>query len=416
MRHTTSIITSLITFTIVVSLTPLPCLAGIQGDVELLKTVALQHKANFESILTWKGEAFEERTSTIGDWFDSMRKNKCTFAYDQLQDAVRWNKDPQESRTTNHGEPQNVIHANYNSAMFKDQSYYEYSGYEQPDDKNKVVHHLVIAEPKMAKGMQGHGLDPRYLFADPAGASIHGKLMFLYNNANDERASGWSVKREGDLVTLQISPDETRTAKQVYDLSAGGNLVEHYNKTPTAEITQSYTYEEKSGVWVIKSFKKTNISHRKNGDVHKTNRTINWSNSVVNVPFEEDEFTVEKLGVKQGDLISDHKLGMGYKYGGLLRDSEILDVLDTDDMFKEVSVPENDSISEEPNEVDTVAKKEDANEADTVTDRLMLQTSETNVTRMYIYVIVVAIVIGLAGIAYKLKRRFRKEQDQCLDN
>jgi len=89
MLRTTSIITSLTMLTIVVSLTPLPCLAGIQGDVELLKTVALRHKANFESILTWKGEAFEERTSTIGDWFDSMIKNKCTFAYDQLRGAVR---------------------------------------------------------------------------------------------------------------------------------------------------------------------------------------------------------------------------------------------------------------------------------------------------------------------------------------
>ena len=409
MIRTTSIITSLITFTIMASEASLPCLAGIQGDVELLKTVALRHKANFESILTWKGEAFEERTSTIGDWFDSMTKNKCTFAYDQLQDAVRWNKEPQVNRCINHGEPQNVIYANYNSAMFKDHSYYEYSGVAQPDDKNKIVHHLVIAEPKMAKGMQSHCLDPRYLFADAPGAPIHGKLMFLYNNANDEGASGWSVKREGDLVTVQFSLNETRTQKEVYDLSAGGNLFEYYNKTPTAEITKSYTYEEKSGVWVIKSFKKKNIAHRKNGDVHKVTRMINWSNSVVNVPFEEDEFTLEKLGVKHGDFVSDHKIGMGYIYGRLLRDSDMLEVLDSDDMFKEVSVPENDSIREEPNEADTIAKKEEANEADTVADRLMLQTSETKGTHMYIYVIVVAIVIGLAGLAYELTRRFKKE-------
>jgi len=409
MLRTTSIITSLTMLTIVVSLTPLPCLAGIQGDVELLKTVALRHKANFESILTWKGEAFEERTSTIGDWFDSMIKNKCTFAYDQLRGAVRWNKDPQESRCINHGEPQTIIHANYNSAMFKDQSYYEYTGFEQPDDKNKVIYHLAIGEPKMASGKQNHGLDPRYLFADAPGAPIHGKLMFLYNNANDEGASGWSVKREGDLVTLQISPDETRTQKEVYDLSSGGNMVEYYNKTPTAENTKSYTYEEKSGVWVLKSFKKTNITHRKNGEVSRSTRTINWSNSVVNVPFEEDEFTVEKLGVKYGDLVSDHKIGIGYIYGGFLRDSEMLKELDTAEMPEGAIVPENGGVSEEANEADTAAKKEDANEADTVADRLMLQTSETNGTRMYIYVIAVAIVIGLAGIAYKLTRRFRKE-------
>jgi len=276
--------------------------------------------------------------------------------------------------------------------MFKDQSYYEYTGFEQPDDKNKVIYHLAIGEPKMASGMQNHGLDPRYLFADVPGASIHGKLMFLYNNANDERASGWSVKREGDLVTLQVSPDETRTQKEVYDLSAGGNLVKYYNETPTAEITKIYTYEQKSGVWVIKSFKKTNISRRKNGDVHKSTRKINWSNSVVNVPFEEDEFTVEKLGVKYGDLVSDHKIGIGYIYGGFLRGSEMLKELDTAEMPEGATVPENGGVSEEDNEVVTVAQKEDSNEVDIVAERQMPQTSETTHdtqwTRTYIYVVI----------------------------
>lgn len=414
MLRTTSIITSLTMLTFVVSLTPIPCLAVVHGDVELLKTIALRHKANLESILTWKGEAFEERTSTIGDWYDFMIKNKCTFAYDQLQDAVRWNKEPQASRCINHGEPQTIIYANYNSAMFKDQSYYEYTGWEQPDDKNKVTHHLAIGEPTMASGWHGHGLDPRYLLADPGGGTIHGRLMFLYNNANDKRAFEWYVKREGDLVTLQVSPDETRTSKDLYDLSAGGNMVEHYNKTPTTEITQNYTYEEKSGVWVLKLFKKTNINHRKNGEVHKSTRTINWSNSVVNVPFEEDEFTVEKLGVKHGDLVSDHRVGMAYVYGGYLRDSEMLEVLDTADMPGGAIVAENGGVSEDANETVAVVQKEDSNGVDTVAETEILSETtpailDTDGTRRYIHAIVAAIVIGLGTIVYMLIRRLRRE-------
>jgi hypothetical protein len=319
MLRSTSIILNFVVLIIVVPLTSPPCLALIKGDMELLKIVALKHKSNFESILTWKSEAFEERTSTQGDWYDYLMKNKCTFAYDRLRGAVRWNKEPQENHCINHGEPQIDILANYNSEMFKDGYYYEYTGCKQPHRNNEVAYNLVIDSPRAASGWQEHGLDPRYLFNELAGPTVHDYLMFLYNNANVEGPYDHYVKREGDLVTLQVSPDETRTERHVYDLSKGGNLVEYYNKSPRkVENTKSYTYEEKSGIWILKSYKWTNINLRKNGEVFKSTRTINWSNSVVNVPFGEDEFTVEKLGVKHGDNISDHRVNRGYRYEGVL--------------------------------------------------------------------------------------------------
>ncbi|MBN2183391.1 MAG: redoxin domain-containing protein [Sedimentisphaerales bacterium] len=290
--------------------------------MELLKTVALKNKANFDSILTWKGEAFEERTSTRGDWYDYMMKNKCTFAYDQLRDAVRWNKEPQEYRFTNHGESMVPILAFYNSTMIKDRTYFNYYGNEQPNDKSKIDYYLVIGDPALAKGEQDHCLDPRVFLTYPGGVTIHSRLMLLYNHANDKTEVGRSVKREGDLVILQFS-DETRMSREVYDLSAGGNMVDYYSKSPTVEITMNYTYEEKSGVWILKSFKKQNINHRKNGEVSKWARTTNWTNSVVNVPFEEDEFTMEKLGVKQGARVSDHRIPRVYIYKGTLIESPL---------------------------------------------------------------------------------------------
>ena len=323
MLRTTSITLHLTTLVTLMLLMSMPSFAAVQGDVELLKTVAERHKANFEAILTLKGEALETRTSTRGDWYDLTIKNKCTFAYERLQDVARWNKYPQEYSCIKYGKPRPDILAtykNHNAVMLKYKSYYEYAGLEQPNDKNKVVHTLVIGPASMAKGRGGHCLDPRYFLADPGGATVHRRLMLIYDNANDEEAVGWSVKREGELVTLQHSPDETRISKNVYDLSAGANMVEYYHKTPTLEISQHYSYEQKSGVWILKSFKKTHVSRLKSGDIRKSTRSINWTNSVVNVPFEQDEFTVEKLGLKRGDLISDHRIKMGYRYEGFLRD------------------------------------------------------------------------------------------------
>lgn len=422
MLRTNSIITRCTVLTIIVLLRPFPCLSGgIKGDKELLKTVALRHKANLESILTWKGEAFEERRSTKKvDNYDYMLDSKLTFSYDQLQNSVRWNREPQEFRAESKGKSFSSTFSWYNSAIITEKASYTYrkSG---TDQNGNVTFRVIIDEPyKGVRKIGNKGFDPRYFFSD-AGNITYKRLMFLYENADNPKLTERHIKREGDLVIMTLEKTVEggiRTKRQVFDLSAGGNLIESYSLAPTSENHREYEYEEKSGVWILKSYKRLNITHREDGS-HRSTRTIKWSNSVVNVPLEEDEFTIDKLGVKPGDYIQDTKIGMMYKYGIDNIDLGMLEVPDTDEMFKEVSVPENDGVSEEPNEADTVAKKEDANEADTadtVADRLMLQTSEAKGTHIYIYAIVVAIVFGLAGIAYKLTRRFRKEQDQCLDN
>ena len=202
--------------------------------------------------------------------------------------------------------------------MIKDQSSYQYSALGLRDGKE--TYHLVIGDLKLARGWEDFCLDPRYFFTDPGGESIHGRLMFLYNNANDERLSEWYVKQARDIVTLEVQfgDNNENIEKYVFNLSLAGNLIKYLNMTPNAENIREYEYEEKSGVWIQKSYKKMNITQRKNGEMSRSTRTINWSNSIVNVPFDEDEFTVEKLGLKRGDRVSDHRIGKGYIYDGTL--------------------------------------------------------------------------------------------------
>jgi len=415
MPRTTSAVTILIVLTVALSLAPLPSLAVVHGDVELLKTVALQHKANFESLLTWKGEAFEEVIGKRGDEYDYMLRSRCRFAYDQLQQAVRWNKEPEESRFVVEGKSLRDINASYNSAMLKGQSSYEYSalGFRG----GKEAFHLIIGELSRSRSWGIYILDPRYFFIDPAGGGpMHDRLMFLYDNAENSRLFEWYVKRVGDIVTLEVSFGENNanTEKYVFDLSVGGNVLEYYNKTPRADNVYEYKWEQQSGVWVPKSYKMMNIARREDG-VLKTTRSIHWSNCVVNVPFEEDEFTLEKLGVKAGDDVHDLKIGMRYKYRGLLTDSEMLDVLDRADMPKEKNVSGNEGLNEQARGGERVTNEQDANEARKVEEGDTLQAletvsaeQETDGGRMGVYVIMVVLVTGLGGIAYILTGRLRK--------
>jgi len=317
---------NLITFTIVVSLTSLPCLAGIKGDKELLKTVALRHKANFESILTWKGEAFEERRSTKKvDNYNYMLDSKLTFSYDQLQNAVRWNREPQEFRSEYKGESFSDTFFEYNSAIITEKASYTYrkSG---TDQNGNITFRVMIDEPsKGVRKIGNKGFDPRYFFSDAGNNNIYKRLMFLYENADNPKLTERHIKREGDHVIMTLEKTVEggiRTERQVFDLSAGGNLVEFYNSGPTYENHREYEYEEKSGVWILKSYKKLNITHHEDGTLRST-RTIKWSNSVVNVPLDEDEFTVEKLGLKYGDYIQDNRIGKLYRYEGVLAEAPL---------------------------------------------------------------------------------------------
>lgn len=419
MLRTNSTITRFTVLTIIVLLRPFPCLSGgIKGDKELLKTVALSHKANFESILTWKGEAFEERRSTKKvDNYDYMLDSKLSFSYDQLQNAVRWNREPQEYHLEYKGESfSDDTFFEYNSAMITEKASYTYRMSGTDENGNKTFR-VIIDEPyKGVRKIGNKGFDPQYFFSDAGNNNIYKRLMFLYENADNPKLTERHVKREGDLVIMTLEKTVEggiRTERQVFDLSAGGNLVEFYNSGPTYENHREYEFEEKSGVWILKSYKKLNITHHEDGPRRST-RTIKWSNSVVNVPLEEDEFTMEKLGVKPGDYIQDNKIGMMYKYGIDNIDLGMLDMLDPDNMPEGVKVQGG---SEKSDEVITIAQKEDSNEVDTVAEREILLTSEathdTKGARTYIYVIIISSVIGLVGIAYKLSRRFLKESDRC---
>ena len=420
MLRTNSTITRLAVSIIIVLLRPFPCLSGgIKGDKELLKTVALMHKANFDSILTWKGEAIEERRSSKKeDNYDFMLKSKATFAYDQLQNSVRWNREPQEYHSKYKGESYSHTSFRYNSAIITDNSSYTYrmSG---EDTNGNETYRVILDEPY--KGVQrigNKGFDPRYFFNYDGSYDFYKHLIFLYENADNPKMAERHVKREGDLVIMTLEKtveNGIRTKKDVFDLSAGGNLIECYSSGPTYENHREYEYEERSGVWVLKSYKQSNITHHEDGDL-KSTRVINWSNSVVNVPFEEDEFTIEKLGVKPGDYIQDNKIGIMYNYGIDDIDSGMLMAVDTADMSEETDVTGNGKEVGEEIETDEAVRVEEANEINTATENLMLQTSEASGTHTYIYIISVAIVIGLVGIIYILTHRFRRESDQCINN
>jgi hypothetical protein len=395
--------------TMLVLLASSPAWAVVHGDVDLLKRVAMLYKANFESLLTWRGEAREEIMATQGDRYDYLLRNDCTFVYDQLRDAARWNKEPQEHHCVFEGKAQRDLNAVANAKMIKERSTYDYQGGVGLDVEGRPTYHLIVGGMDRLENWDTFNLDPRQLFAFSDGEPVHLRLMMLHENATNPQLHEYYVKREGDLVTLEVQSgqDNCNTNRNVFDLARGGNMVDSYSKTPRAENVRTYTYEQKAGVWVLKSYKWTNTAVREGADL-RTTRFVEWSNSIVNVPFEEDEFTLEKLGVKPGTYIHDHNIGMRYVYGGPVDDLELpvpepSQVRDTAGMSATAVAPENRTESDVADEVRNLTERPSVLATEPTPAR-----QESGGMHASTCLVVIALGMGLVGTAYILTRRLRR--------
>jgi hypothetical protein len=321
-----------------------PALGNIfEGDVELLKKAALVHKANFDSLRTWKGEATEEITATGGGLPDYLARNKITFAYDRIHNAVRWDKDPQEFHA-GPGAEDYAAEADHRSNMIIGDNSYYYSWVGRAREDGARSHDLVVGGPERSSNWGASQFNVGLFFAHPA-SELPGdeELMRMYDLARMPKEKAYDEKtgrrlegqvtQNGDLVILktQLTLDTEGNKvinKDVYDLSRGGNLIECHSVDPDSDNLYTYEYEEKAGVWVPKSCTRVTAAKKSNGEYRRRTRTIKWGSSTLNVPFAEDEFTLAKMGMQPGDQIHDHRVGLRrYPYTSDLADSNLLDYL-----------------------------------------------------------------------------------------
>jgi hypothetical protein len=320
-----------------------PALGNIfEGDVELLKKAASVHKANFDSLRTWKGEASEEITATGEGRPDYLARNKITFAYDRVHSAVRWDKDPQEFHA-GPGAEDYAAEADHQSNMIIGGTSYYYSWVGWTAENGARSYDLIVGGPERSSNWGASQFNIGLFFAHPA-SELPGdeELMRVYNlarmpkeRAYDEKTGRrleGQVTQNGDLVIVKIeltldTEGNKVINKDVYDLSRGGNLIECHNVSPDADNLYTYEYEEKAGVWVPKSCTRVTAAKKSNGEYRRRTRTIKWGTSTLNVPFAENEFTLAKMGMQPGDQIHDHRAGpRRYPYTGDLADSNLLDL------------------------------------------------------------------------------------------
>ena len=289
--------------------------AQIQGDVELLKTAAEKFRDNLNKIKTWKGEVKWDQNSVLNSPKLTSIVTECSieFACDLTLPAKRWSIRTDKLITVVDGK-EKVSLPDWRFHIERDGAYYELFY----DARIKDAFHLadVANHPYMKPGLSTGTFDPLYFFKYND-EDLDNKWSFLYEHAKSEPMSAYSITRDGNYVVIRLKIKDEPVPRTVYeiDLSKGGNLtkVETARNATNAWDTriEKWAWQEVNGVWVPQEFTRDHIvTLPKPQDFHYK---IRWIKNEVNIPLAKDEFSLVKLGLRQGNGVYDSRTRSTYK-------------------------------------------------------------------------------------------------------
>lgn len=286
---------------------PLPEVEGLATGPksEILNYIAQGHLANRTGIRNWSGKVIVKDKISRGGAPAYRTTFRVNFVVDATQDAFRWDRETLEAFEYKDG--QEIAFDNGlgpESGMRKASDFYRL----KPFADNSGRHHISVGPTSgMKLGPASVDFSPMYYFTD-YGQELDDRFQYFYEQSK-YTAWHWTTTREGSLVTVSLNATNLVNT-YVVDIDQGCNLVElvNFNFTdPERKILevgtrQQWEWIKVGDVWVPDFVRFSNDNRKKDTLLE---RTIEWSDHVVNGEIAPDEFTVAKMGARDGDYLVD---------------------------------------------------------------------------------------------------------------
>lgn len=306
--------------------TVLPAKALLKGDPNLLKMTEMAQKNNTERIETWQGSSQVEVIYEDSNGVMLKEIHKYDFLFSNKEEATRWKCIVQE-RYVRKEDKLTLDDSDWikdvTNEMRKDDAFYVCKpGYitKEGEKGNTLV---ILPSNRAEEGVYSYSFDPMWYLKGPITTGdvddLEKTLMFFYRKANDPNfapRNTLEVKRDDNLVIFETRL-ENIINRYEFDLSKGGSIVKYYGESNNDTELREWTYEEKNGVWIPKTFM-LNFkckTPRANGRT-KSIMKVTFVENTLNQPIPPSEFSLEKLGVTIGTRVSDRKRGFFYLYNG----------------------------------------------------------------------------------------------------
>ena len=268
---------------------------ALSGDKALLLRVAEAHRANREAIDTWRGSARVEESGPRegGKSKEALLRWDVDFAFHDEWQWTRFVYRLVGSAVVTDGapgaSPPFTVHG-----LLKTPSVTCLTG-DLVTFMDNPPRAMVYASDHINAGIRIHAyhFDPAWFLDYPEHPQgIAAWLLFLVENADNPRMVGRrTVRREGDIVIL-----ESRARRRYeFDLTQGSQVV----GWSSPEKTTSVTWECREGLWTPKVFTQTSTHARGH------TKRITFLDSELNAELIPDDFTLQSIGVEEGDVVHD---------------------------------------------------------------------------------------------------------------
>ncbi|MEM9252065.1 MAG: hypothetical protein AAGB29_06915 [Planctomycetota bacterium] len=277
----------------------------VTGEVDALTEVIEGFEQNQQALRTWQGSA------TIKRWKHSDDKlvgeSEVDFISDRSNDAIAWKRtvlavpseDPEDF------EPYET------SGMLSDGRIVWVAPRTREDrhDRDGQPHgvNVHVREPEAGPRpliATDDAFNPG-LYFNPVVNNTPQTLRFYLQNRHNPDMYPATVTRQGSRVVLEITnptePHNKIINRYTFDLSSGFNLVESYFESEGNRTATTTKYQLVNKVYVPAV--STTVSQRGSQTIRKV-ETLFTSNRV-NEPIPADAFTLEGIGVRDGDYILD---------------------------------------------------------------------------------------------------------------
>lgn len=277
-------------------LVPDQCCAGLIGQFELLDQVQVLHEANFQTIVTWHGEATVDTIDHEGDSVDH-RVSKVTFAYRARPSAWVFSWEYTDCNIP-------IYNGATTGAMYRDNLSYSYII--TPAAANIVQGVVISADPLPEYGPMSTVFLPKSFFY-----IRNGELAKRFANWRSHQSSDWligTIERAGPLVLINKGNCKLPgvESRYIFDLSKSGNLIEFVAKDNVREEKWVNEWVNVDGAWVPEF---VTYENRRHDGTRLSRRRIDWLSNHVNDKLPDSSFSLEAMGVKEGARVNDIRTG-----------------------------------------------------------------------------------------------------------
>lgn len=294
-----------ISVTIFILLTVVIPATGFTGDKELLKKTANEFSANLDRLKTWQGQAEIVDTLERNDNKSHLfSKSKINFVLDRDADALRWTWTDIKNEPDGKENTKSAL-----NGMMKNGLIYRFS---IPPNNRVISQVQVIPQPDDPMPIRGRGgqFNPMH-YLKQMSYDTYGRLMWYYENG-EALQHPVLVKKNGTMIVLRVTIDEV-VNEYTFDTSKNCNLVKYYAKDSIVEEDWTIDFEKKGNMYIPISAKRKATTKREGYDEIDM-ISVRFIDNIVNAEIPADEFTLEKLGVRPGDIIYDHRTNLSYEY------------------------------------------------------------------------------------------------------